>query len=172
MAPRIRHLVLNVAALALLASACRRSGESAPGQVAVRPPGDVSGEVGGRGGTGGRAPVAFAQVVPILRRACAEPCHDGRAVAADDFLFKDEGDLRERLLTAAPATVPVPCQDRPLVVPGGPERSLLMAVIEEPEGPRRNCAERMPQGCPERRPCLSEAEIGTIRRWIQAGAGR
>jgi hypothetical protein len=112
----------------------------------------------------------FARVEPILRRACTDACHDGRGMAADDFVFVDTGDLRQRLLGPPPATAPPQCHNRPLVVPGDPDVSLLVVVIEEPESPRAGCAERMPHSCPDRRPCITGTELRTIRDWITAGA--
>ena len=150
---------LRVVAAVLVFCACRWNRDPRP----APPLGAVSASTVPR-------PATFATVQPLLQRACAETCHDGRVKNADDFLFKDEGDLRRRLLGAAPGTVPPACQGRPLVVPGYPDRSLLVAMVQEAEGPRADCAERMPHICPERRPCLSVDEIRSIRVWIEAGA--
>ena len=118
-----------------------------------------------------RAAVTFVEVRPILQKNCTASCHDGQSNSLDDFVFKDDrGDLYERLLAPLPATVPAACQKRPLVVPGRPDRSLLVAMIEKPDGPRGDCAERMPHRCPERRSCITPGDLKTIRVWIEAGA--
>ena len=156
-------VVCVIAAAALLLGSCRWI----RGLTAAPPEGRDAGD-----GGPGVALVSFALVAPIIGRVCAQSCHDGRGLAADDFVFSNSGDLHERLWGSAPPTVPPPCQNRRLVVPGDPESSLIMAMIEEPEGPRAGCAERMPQSCPDQRPCLSAAEIQTIRQWILEGAAR
>ena len=157
-----RHVFLVFAAVAILFMDCRW----------IRGRTHAATEGGGLGAAGRPTPppVGFGLARPILQRACAATCHDGRASAADDFLFKDDGDLYGRLLDAAPRSVPPACQNRPLVVPGYPDRSLLFAMMGEPEGPRAGCAERMPHSCPDKRPCLSAAEVESIRAWIEAGA--
>ncbi|MEP6652440.1 MAG: hypothetical protein ABJA82_03725 [Myxococcales bacterium] len=166
-AERSPALIVAAAAM-LLFSGCRWV--RALGLLPGSSPGRNGGANGGADAVAQVPAITFAHVAPILRRNCAEKCHDGRAMAADDFVFVDTGDLRARLLGPAPATVPTPCRDRPLVVPGEPDRSLLVAVIEEPDGPRAGCAERMPHSCPERRPCITGTNLETIRGWINAGA--
>lgn len=156
------RLLIAAVLLVLLFPACRWLRGLAP------PPAPSATD----GGHDALAVVTFASVRPILQRSCAMTCHDGRSSAADDFVFRDDGDLKARLLDVAPRTVPRDCQDRPLVVPGRPELSLLVAMVEEPDGPRAGCAERMPHSCPGRRPCLTETEILTVRAWIEAGALR
>lgn len=164
-------VLIVVTAAMLLLSGCRwvRALGLLPGSSAGNDPADAA----ANDGTNATAQVkakTFAHVAPLLRRNCADNCHDGRAMAADDFVFVESGDLRARLLAPAPATVPPPCRDRPLVVPGEPDRSLLVAVIEEPDAPRAGCAERMPHSCPEKRPCITGTDLETIREWITTGA--
>ncbi|MBC8133577.1 MAG: hypothetical protein H7X95_11400 [Deltaproteobacteria bacterium] len=159
-------MILVAAAAALSLMACRQKGQGQDKKTPV-----AAGATSVPSPVGGAA-VRFEQIAAIVNSACAMPCHDGRGGAADDFLFAEDGTLLQRLQVAPPVSVPVPCQNRPLVVPGNPERSLLMAVIEEPDGPRAGCAERMPHGCPEKRPCLAAGEIQKIRTWIKSGAPR
>jgi len=115
-------------------------------------------------------PIRFAKVAHILDSVCARQCHDGRPEMADDIVLSDDGRLYQRLMDVPPSTAPKPCQGRSLVVPGDPAKSLMLAMVEEPDEPRAKCAERMPDGCPERRPCLDAEEIHTIRLWIESGA--
>jgi hypothetical protein len=157
-----RHAFLAFAAMAILFVDCR--------WIRRRVPAPTEGAGSAVGGQTGGPSGGFGAARSILQRACAATCHDGRASSADDFLIKDDGDLYGRLLDAAPSSVPPACQNRPLVVPGYPDRSLLFAMIGEPEAPRAGCAERMPHSCPDKRPCLSVDEIQAVRGWIEAGA--
>ena len=166
MRPAARQLSTPLLAFALLGLVMLGGCRWWRGQPAVS-------ETGAAGHAGVVVPaVTFGEISPILQTACAQPCHNGGGGAADDFDFRDDGNLLMRLLAPAPTTVPLPCQNRPLVVPGDAGKSLLVAMIEAPDEPRGECAERMPHSCPDRRACLTSAEIQTIRLWIQAGAPR
>jgi hypothetical protein len=126
--------------------------------------------MGGSGsGTDGGAG-SFAAVKAILSTNCAiSGCHgnNGGTMHID---FRDNAGLYMRLTGNAPNTAPSACRNRTIVTPGMPTQSLIVAMIEAPNGPRMSCGARMPDDCPTARPCLTAAQIQTIRDWITAGA--
>lgn len=121
---------------------------------------------GGGGGSGGAAPT-FKAVATILETKCAM-CHDG----GDHSDLGPGADLHDRLMDPPSGSkVGGTCSDRALVVPGMPDMSLLIAKVEQPDGPRMGCGLRMPQGCVDMNAkCLSTADIATLRAWVAAGA--
>jgi len=52
----------------------------------------------------------------------------------------------------------------PVLVPGDPEKSLLVRLIRH-EGPAKD-----PMPMPPKQPKISDADIATIERWVRAGA--
>jgi mono/diheme cytochrome c family protein len=90
------------------------------------------------------------QVKPIFQANCFR-CHGG---------FNHRGGLnletRAGMLKGG--------KDGPVLVPGDPAKSLLVRLIRH-EGPP-NDAKPMPPKSPR----LSDADIATVTRWIQAGA--
>lgn len=90
------------------------------------------------------------QVQPILRANCYR-CHAG---------FNHRGGLSLQ----TPAGIRKGGRDGAVVVPGDPAKSLLLRLIRH-EGPAND-----PRPMPPKSPRLSDADIATITRWIQAGA--
>lgn len=90
------------------------------------------------------------QVQPILRANCYR-CHGG---------FNHRGGLslqtRAGMLKGG--------RDGAVLVPGDPAKSLLVRLIRH-EGPAND-----PMPMPPKSPKLSDADIATITRWVQAGA--
>lgn len=99
---------------------------------------------------GPNEPVLFSHVQPIFMRACVK-CH-----AANGIM----GQPPEGLILSAWADV-LRSSERPVVLPGHPQASLLIRHIRGLETPR------MPFDGP---PWLSEAETGLMHRWIEGGA--
>ena len=66
------------------------------------------------------------------------------------------------------------CKNLPLVVPGSPETSLIMAMIVSDDTNRSECGDRMPYKCPDQMAmtgaALTDPQIETIRSWIAARA--
>ena len=90
------------------------------------------------------------EVRPLFAKHCTA-CHGGvKAAGKISFVYRDKA------LTSGKS-------GKPAIVPGNPEASELMArvVATDPDI-------RMPQ--PEHGPALTEAEVGTLRRWIRQGA--
>ncbi|HTV07716.1 MAG TPA: c-type cytochrome domain-containing protein [Candidatus Aquilonibacter sp.] len=89
------------------------------------------------------------QVKPIFQSNCYR-CHSG---------FNHRGglqlDTKEHILRGG--------KNGPVIVPGHPEQSLLLRLVQH-QGPAND-----PMPMPPKRK-LSDADIATIARWIQAGA--
>ena len=149
------------------------------GASAGGPAGAGAGQVAGAGGGAGSTAIgpcgavtgaSFAAVAAIITTSCGtKDCHPNDMRMHTD-LHNTDGRLLSRLLGSAPVSVKPECQDRPLVVPCSPETSLLMQKVGTNEAAWAGCGKRMPDDCPEERPCLSAADIETIRSWIAAGA--
>lgn len=90
------------------------------------------------------------QVKPIFQANCYR-CHGG---------FNHRGGLnlqtRAGMLKGG--------HDGPVLVPGDPAKSLLVRLIRH-EGPPKD-----PMPMPPKLPRLSDADIATVTRWVQAGA--
>jgi hypothetical protein len=96
----------------------------------------------------GPGPVDFARdVQPILQRACAV-CHNDTVVQGGLSLASRAGALKGGV-------------SGPAVVPGDGARSLLMKRLGAVPG-----LQRMPMGLPP----LPDADVATLRAWIDAGA--
>jgi hypothetical protein len=137
--------------------------------------GGAGGAVGGAGGggSGGGATATFGAVADLLGKRCASDatkCHG--ATQTFHPKFNNDAGLRSRLLAAPSGSgVEDVCKSQTLVVPNMPEKSLLVAVLGADDGPRMGCGKRMPLDCGGGgSPCLTDAEIMTIRNWIAAGA--
>jgi cytochrome c len=89
------------------------------------------------------------QVQPILRDNCFR-CHAS---------LNHKGGLR----LDSRAAILLGGKNGPILIPGHPERSLLVTLIRH-EGPASHPTPMPPKGK------LSDADIATIERWIQAGA--
>jgi hypothetical protein len=106
----------------------------------------------------------------ILSSSCAiTGCHNNGGGTTHTDL-RDNTGLYMRLMAIPPSTAPSACRNRTIVVPGMPTQSLIVAMIDVPSAARMNCGARMPDGCPTNRPCLTLAQIQTIKDWITAGA--
>jgi hypothetical protein len=132
---------------------------------------DVSGAGGAdSGGAAGYpiAPPTFASVRSIMSTSCAfTGCHhQGGGTKQVDL--RDNAGLYARLMGQAPSTADAACRNRTLVVPGKPDMSLIVAMIEAPAAPRMMCGEQMPKGCKDN--CLLDEEIATFVNWIAMGA--
>src|SRR5688500_7065578 len=92
-------------------------------------------------------PVYERDVRPILKAHCFH-CH------GEDGSDKGSLDVRLRRLI-----VEVGGKSGPAVVPGKPDESRLYQLVRDG---------KMPKGDGEKR--LSDAEVSTLRRWIEAGA--
>lgn len=121
---------------------------------------DESGS-GGAGGVGGGADacppdLAALQQEVFVPNCTRAGCHgsDSPAVGLD----LTTSDLGARLVNQ-PGTA---C-DRPLVVPGAPEQSLLMQKLE---GPDPECGSRMPIGA-----VMDPVQIACVSRWIEGLTG-
>jgi hypothetical protein len=127
----------------------------------------------GSGSVGPCGPVtgaSFAQVEAIVTKSCGtSECHPNANRMHTD-LHNTDGKLRTRLLGNAPVSVKTECQNRPLVVPCSPETSFIMQKLSTNEAGWAGCGKRMPDECPEKRACLTDADIEIIRSWIAAGA--
>ncbi|MFO7565047.1 MAG: hypothetical protein R6X02_20545 [Enhygromyxa sp.] len=112
-----------------------------------KPSGDEDGEV---------CDMDFEQIrAEILLPTCtSEFCHDADAPAANlDFTRSAEGIAAQ--LVDVPSGV---CADWVRVVPGDPERSILLAKLHDPPP----CGERMPVDGH-----LSEHDIACLTRWVE-----
>jgi hypothetical protein len=107
----------------------------------------------------------------LLATSCAtSSCHGNNGGGRSDVDLRDTAGLRERLLGNAPNTAPAACRNHPLVVPGMPAQSFIVAVVEANAAARLGCGPRMPDNCPTQRPCLTAAQIQMLKDWITAGA--
>jgi len=90
------------------------------------------------------------KVKPILQANCYR-CHGGM-------------NHRGGLSIATRAGMMKGGHDGTVLVPGNPERSLLVRLIRH-EGPKDN-----PMPMPDKRKKLSDADIAVVERWVNAGA--
>lgn len=127
------------------------------------------------GASAGGAPSMFAPVADIIGLSCAtNACHPN-SKGQHANLHNTDGKLYERLLATNTtiAGADAVCASLPLVVPGSPDTSLIMTMIAGDANARGKCGEKMPYKCPDdmaQTVCLTDAEVGTIRSWIAAGA--
>jgi hypothetical protein len=127
---------------------------------------------GGAGGSGGGSAVMFSAVTAIIGKSCSGgKCHDGSAEEANHTNLKVDADLHKRLMMTPPEKSADACKTQTLVVPSMPEKSLLYTKVADNAAARNGCGNRMPAMCGGGgNPCLSDADIMTIRNWIAAGA--
>jgi hypothetical protein len=113
----------------------------------------------------------FSAVSAILDKSCAtEACHNGSTEEKAHVDFRPDG-LHARLMMMPTMSGDADCKSQTLVVPSMPEKSLLLAKLGTDNAARNGCGERMPFMCGGGgNPCLSDADIMTIRNWIAAGA--
>ena len=133
--------------------------------------GSSGGASGGSGGAGGGAPT-FTQVAELMQKSCAiSKCHDGQG---KQISWKTDG-LYMRLTSPIPQNIEH-CVGTTPVVPGNTTGSFLLTAIKGPgkvtcmDNGQSEMIARMPDDCPEDRPCLTDAEIKLVEDWIAAGA--
>jgi hypothetical protein len=139
--------------------------------------GGGAGGGGGSGGSGGGSGATFAQVKGVLMASCkGSKCHDPGNEKNNIDLTTADG-LYTRL------TMPIPqgiahCDGTTLVVPGNVGMSFLATAVAGPGNGKVTCKKgggtemiaRMPDDCPDQRPCLMADQIKVIQDWIAAGA--
>jgi len=121
----------------------------------------------GAGGTGATTPGTFNDVAAIMARNCgASQCHGG-GPGGQPLVYTNKATLYNTLTT----TVVTECMSAKLVTPGDPTHSALVLL------PTWMCKDQsggpfvMPQGCiTQPDPCLTDAEMASIKQWIMAGA--
>jgi hypothetical protein len=136
---------------------------SAGGAIGTGAP--VTGNSGGSVGAGGAGPtttsVPFSSISTLLAASCGgTSCHTTRQKPA----LANNPNLRMALLD----TVVSECGGAHLVVPGNPEGSAIIQLVN------RRCTKSgrafyMPRNCTTN-PCLPAAQLQTLTSWIQAGA--
>jgi hypothetical protein len=134
--------------------------------------GGAGGSVGGAAGGGsGGAAVAFSAVADLIGKRCGNAeCHDHDGSEKNHMDLRPDG-LHARLMTMPTMSGDAECKTQTLVVPSMPEKSLLYNKVAASDAARNGCGNRMPAMCGGGgNPCLSDAEIMTIRNWIAAGA--
>ena len=120
---------------------------------------------GGRWRHGGAG--TFTQVAALLGTSCGtSTCHDG----TDHVNLHNDAGLYARIVNASPtgAKTMAQCTSRKLIVPNDVTNSVIAQVITAKLTGCTNA--RMPDECPNMRPCLTTAQIATITSWITAGA--
>jgi len=176
----------TVAVLSLLA-ACSGEDDPAPANIAGSPAagtGGVGGGGSGGAGTAGTAgmmagsggstiPPTFETVKLVfgggggVMTCAAAPCHGvgGVAPPADPLELPTNDDLR--LYTSLTTYVSKACNNTPLVTPGNPAQSALVAILSGSCG----MTPRMPYGCTaEAGDCIPDEYVAAIAQWIASGA--
>jgi hypothetical protein len=147
----------TMAALSLgLLAGCPASDSAAPGTGA---PG-----IGGRGGSGAATFTSIYEMLfPRVTNAHCDMCHGLPAFDASNGNWSTGMDKAStyKALIGTTSTSSM-CMNRPFVVPGQPDMSLLLQKVK----PNPPCGLRMPNGGAP----LSDAQIEMIRSWIAAGA--
>jgi hypothetical protein len=143
------------------------SGAAGFGGAAGSGAGGLGGTAGSGGGSAGAAggttlEPTFLGVASIMRNNCGLPACHGGGPDGQDLIFIDSTTLYDILMTK----VVMACNNSVLVVPNNPDNSALLKL------PTWQCTDFvMPQGCIDD-PCITQAELDTIRAWIVAGAPR
>jgi hypothetical protein len=125
-------------------------------------------------GTGGGSAVTFAQVKTIFAASCGTgDCHN----AASNQLNYQTGNLYMLLTTAIANTAAnkMHCVGTTPVKTGDAAGSLLVAILKgqttcNTSNNKTEMIGPMPDDCPSKRPCLTNADIKTISDWITGGA--
>ena len=139
-----RRLSLLVGCILVATAACAGDGTG---------PGD---------GDNGPTEISFAaDIQPIFTNSCAlSGCHAGGSPAVGMNL--SDGQAYTNIVNVA--AVALPSMDR--ISPGEPDSSYLVHKIQGTQAAVGGVGERMPlSGC-----CLSQAQIESIRAWVEAGA--
>ena len=120
--------------------------------------------------SGDAGEATFAQVRMLLTTRCAiSGCH-GNNGGTQQIDLRDTMGLYTRLTGQAPSTAPTACKNHTLISPSMPSMSLLIAMVDTDNAARMGCGARMPDGCPNQRPCLMPAQIQTLKNWVMSGA--
>jgi hypothetical protein len=133
-----------------------------------------AGGSGGGGGAGGTPGATFADVKAIIMQSCkGTDCHNAGSMFHMDWVT--ESTLYTNLTTPIPNTKPMQhCKGTTVVTPGNAEGSFLIKVLKGKSmcmnGNMMEEIDKMPDECPSKRECLTEAQIKTISDWINAGA--
>jgi hypothetical protein len=140
--------------------------------------GGSGGSGGASGGSGGGGNgVTFAQVKDVLATSCkGSKCHDMGNEKNNIDLVTADG-LYQRL------TMPIPdniqhCGGTTMVVPSNVAMSFLITAVAGPTNNKVTCKKgagtemiaRMPDDCPDARPCLTADKIKILQDWVAAGA--
>jgi hypothetical protein len=130
---------------------------------------------GGAGGSAGpdqeeTFSESFLQVTEVLHANCGSKCHGGGPDQQHliNLNREDLSALYDQI------TLPIEtdlCWGQQLVVPGAPESSIIVRVLQGPlEDP---CVlPQMPAGCDQSAECLNAESIAIIESWIADGAPR
>lgn len=143
-------------------AAAGETGGSSNGSPGDWSPGLSTGGTGtgtgtGTGSTLPSGPVPYSTVENIVLSTCAVATCHGRD---EEPLMLDDGTL-PGVLTG---TMVEECGNVPLVASGNAEASAIILM------PQRLCGDLvMPDGC-RRDPCVADADLDAIRRWINEGA--
>jgi hypothetical protein len=137
--------------------------------------GGSGGAAGGGGGAAGSGSgPTFAMVKEIITKGCGGMlCHEPGSAYHMDWVT--ESTLYNNLMNPIPTNKPMQhCKGSTPVTPGNAEGSLLYkALMGETMCMNGNMTEKigkMPDECPTKSTCLTQAQIQTIHDWIQAGA--
>lgn len=128
----------------------------------------------GGGGAGGAPGATFADVKAIITQSCkGTDCHNSGSMFHQDWAT--ESTLYMNLTTPIPNTKPMQhCKGTTVVTPGNADGSFLIKVLKGKSmcmnGNMMEEIDKMPDDCPSKRECLTEAQIKTITDWINAGA--
>lgn len=130
--------------------------------------GDGAGGAAGGGGTGPTTTVTFAQVGQVLNATCTSGpnCHGNGGFGTQPIKFTN-ADLPTLYQTLTGGTKAEECQNKPLVTPGDPSNSAIVAAV------KRECGSMfaMPPTCgPQQNPCIPQTDLDLIVDWIQGGA--
>lgn len=119
--------------------------------------------IGGSGGSGATFTSIYEMLFPRVTNAHCDMCHGLPAFDASNGNWSTGMDKAStyKALMGKTSTSSM-CMNRPFVVPGQPDMSLLLQKVK----PNPPCGLRMPNGGAP----LSDGQIEMIRSWIAAGA--
>lgn len=139
--------------------------------------GSGGGSAGTGGGSGGGTGATFEKVKALLAVSCkGAKCHDKDNMEDNVDLVTADG-LYGRLTTALPVGTSH-CDGTVMVVPGNVEMSFLVTSVAGPNGVKVTCKKgngtqmiaKMPDHCPDERPCLTEEQVKLLTDWVAGGA--
>ena len=144
-------------------------GSSASSGSAGAPSGGAS--LGGTGGgsAGGGFGAEFSRVAAILEAHCGSKCHSGMAEGLEHLPRLSNLDLATLYTTLTSKLADGICAGHALLTPGQGSSSLIVRAMKGSITDPCPLA-RMPIGCGESGPCVSDKEIAAIEAWVSAGA--